>query len=76
FSTPEDTWFRTSLSGWVGDILSSSSIRQRGFVSPAFASSLLEEHRTGRANQSTLLWRLVSVELWARAFLDGGPTRA
>ena len=73
FSTPEDTWFRTSLSGWIGDIISSKSFKERGFVSPTFANSLLEDHRSGRVNQSTLLWRLVSVELWARTFLDGDP---
>jgi asparagine synthase (glutamine-hydrolysing) len=76
FSTPEDIWFRTSLSGWVEDILSSPSFKERGFVNPSFASTLLEAHRSGRVNQSTLLWRLVSVELWARAFLDGEPARA
>ncbi|HVA92567.1 MAG TPA: asparagine synthase (glutamine-hydrolyzing) [Chloroflexota bacterium] len=74
FSTPEDTWFRTSLSSWVADILLSPSFARRGFVDPAFASALFEEHKSGRVNQSTLLWRLLSVELWARAFLDRVPS--
>ena len=76
FSTPEDTWFRTSLRGWVRSVIESRSLACRGFVDAAQVLDVFNRHLAGEINASTLIWRVVNVELWARMFLDpAGPPR-
>ena len=75
FSTPEDTWFRTSLKDWACDILGSRSLAERGFVRPEAVKALFERHLTGTVDESSVLWRIINVELWARIFLDSRQNR-
>jgi asparagine synthase (glutamine-hydrolysing) len=70
FSTPQDTWFRTILRTWASDILNSPAMAARGFADVTKLKSLLAAHVTGGCNHSAILWRAISVELWARTFLD------
>jgi hypothetical protein len=37
---------------------------------------LIDEHLTGRRDQSVRMWALVMLELWCRRFLDEAPARA
>jgi asparagine synthase (glutamine-hydrolysing) len=79
FSTPEDAWFRTTLRQWTRDILASPSLADRGFTDPRRMMEVFDRHVAGDLNASTLIWRTVNVELWARMFLDpaeapSGPT--
>ena len=70
FSTPEDTWFRGALRTWILDILRSRSLRARGYVDVDRTLDLFRQHDCGVRNASTVLWRVVNLELWARIFLD------
>jgi len=37
---------------------------------PAFVEKLLSEHENGFADHGSLLWGLLSIELWQRVFMD------
>ena len=70
FPTPMSLWFRGEARDFLRDHLSPEIIRRRGLFAPSFVETLLEEHDSGFADHGNLLWGLVSVELWHRAFLD------
>jgi asparagine synthase (glutamine-hydrolysing) len=66
FGMPLANWFRTSLREMLWDHLTSSRFLGRGMVTPAFLRYLLEEHHSGRRDNSTWLWQLLFLELWFR----------
>jgi len=66
FGMPLATWFRTSLREMLWDHLTSARFLGRGMVAPAFLRYLLEEHQSGRRDNSSWLWQLLFLELWFR----------
>jgi asparagine synthase (glutamine-hydrolysing) len=67
FPVPLNEWLRGPLRDFVGDILLSSSARQRGLFRVDGVERLIDkEQKFGRQ-----LWGLLSLELWFRAFVDG-----
>jgi asparagine synthase (glutamine-hydrolysing) len=72
FVTPEARFFRGRLGELAADVFASKSFADRGFVDVAAARRRLERHRRGRVTAGFELWRALSLELWARTFLDSG----
>ena len=70
FVTPEARWLRGPLGELAADVFSSRSFAERSFVDAAAARRALALHRKGERNAGFELWRALSVELWARGFLD------
>jgi asparagine synthase (glutamine-hydrolysing) len=70
FPMPSSLWFRKEARSFVRDVLSPSALRRRGLFDPNFVGKLIEQHESGFADHGTLLWGLMSVELWQRVFLD------
>jgi asparagine synthase (glutamine-hydrolysing) len=64
FGVPLADWFRGSLREFVRDHLDSQRFRNRGFASPDFVRSLLEEHQSGRRDNNRIIWMLLMLELW------------
>ena len=70
FSTPEDVWLRTTLKGYVQNLIASESFRSRPYFNVEKVRELFELHVEGRRNLSALMWRVVNQELWLRQFID------
>ena len=81
FATPQARWLRGSLGEFAKEIFASREFRERGFVDAPVAAERLRRHqagpdgpetpRFGQADPNGLeLWRALSLELWARSFLD------
>jgi asparagine synthase (glutamine-hydrolysing) len=70
FSMPFSIWFRKEARPFLRDALSPSVLRRRGLFNPVFVEKLIKEHETGFADHSSLLWGLLSVELWQRLYID------
>ncbi len=66
FAVPLALWFRGALRAFLWDHLTSASFTARGVVSPAFLQHMLNEHDTGRRDNSHWLWSLLMLELWFR----------
>ncbi len=66
FAVPLAQWFRTQLRPMLRDVLLSDKFLSRGMVRPKFVRTLLEEHDSGRRNNSHWLWSLLMMELWFR----------
>ena len=70
FPTPISVWFRKEARSFVRDILSPSAIKRRGLFNSDYVERLLNEHDAGFADHGSLIWGLLSVELWHRLFID------
>jgi asparagine synthase (glutamine-hydrolysing) len=73
FGIPLAKWFRGPLASLAADLLGSQAFRERGLIRPAAAQRYLDEHMAGKANYGELLWLVLSLELWARRYLDATP---
>ncbi|MEM4847075.1 MAG: asparagine synthase (glutamine-hydrolyzing) [Thermosphaera sp.] len=73
FPIPISSWFRSSARAYVRDLLSPSSIQNRGLLNFGYVERLLSEHEAGFADHGNLLWGLANLELWHRLFIDTLP---
>jgi asparagine synthase (glutamine-hydrolysing) len=70
FAVPLGRWFRGT--SFVSDLLLSGRCRKRGLLDPEAVARLVRRHERGRP-LDLQVWTLVSLELWARRFLDRSP---
>jgi asparagine synthase (glutamine-hydrolysing) len=64
FSIPLKHWLRSQLRPLMIDLLSTETIRRRGYFSPACVDRWKREHLAGQADHSHRLWALMVFELW------------
>lgn len=78
FTTPIGRQFRKEYPVGAGpcDLLLSERCIARGLFDRAGLEALIGAHLSGRADHGTLLFRLLSVELWFRTFVDTKVTEA
>ncbi|MCK9538952.1 asparagine synthase (glutamine-hydrolyzing) [Dokdonella sp.] len=72
FGLPLARWFRGPLRELASDLLASRAFRERGLIDPHAAEQCLQQHLSGADDCSEALWLILSLELWARRFLDEG----
>lgn len=72
YPTPFTLWLQQQdHHDWARDLLFSSQVAQRGFVDTVQAEALWSQHLAGASDHSWRLWQLITLELFARRFLDG-----
>jgi asparagine synthase (glutamine-hydrolysing) len=71
FPVPFDDWLRRRYPAEVRGLLLSDRALSRGWFKPDWLVPAVENHLTGRHDRSRQVWGLVTLELWARIFLDG-----
>jgi asparagine synthase (glutamine-hydrolysing) len=74
FSIPMKRWLAQEWRPLLHDLLSPEAIARDGLFEPRTVARLITEHESGRANHSHLLWALLVLQLWKRAF--GAPAAA
>lgn len=72
FSTPIAQWFRSNrhANEHPLDILLDNRSQEREVFDIGEVNRVIEEHRQGKQDHSTLLFRMLNVELWFRQFID------
>jgi asparagine synthase (glutamine-hydrolysing) len=75
FGVPLAQWFREDLRAFLWDHLHSTSFAGRDIVSPTFVQHMLDEHDSGRRDNSHWLWSLLMLELWFRQLEPETRTR-
>ncbi|HEX9163187.1 MAG TPA: asparagine synthase (glutamine-hydrolyzing) [Thermoanaerobaculia bacterium] len=63
-SVPVASWINHGLRGEVDRLLAPETLRSRGIINESYATRLLTEHRSGRANNARSLWALVMLQSW------------
>lgn len=76
FSTPEGSWYRSSSTSYVRDLLLSPRALSRGYFRSGEVSRVIDEHERGISNHRLLIWSLLSFEWWNRVFIDGEAPRS
>jgi asparagine synthase (glutamine-hydrolysing) len=71
FSGPDESWFRGDSIEYVREVVLSDEAAIFDFLRPDTLRSLLRDHFEGRENRRLLIWSLLSLEHWCRAFLRG-----
>jgi len=71
FGVPLGRWFRNATGlGEYLDYLSSKRFQERGLWNVSHVKRLVDEHRSGRADHSEILWELLNMELWMLTYID------
>lgn len=70
FGAPLRKWLQGELREQMEDLLSESSIRNRGLFEPRAVRNLAEMDRSGRVDGAYTLFALMCLELWFRSFVD------
>lgn len=70
FVTPEAVWFREGLKDIFEQIIYSESFASRNIFDVSTVQKEWEDYKTDIRNDSFLIWRVVSVEMWMRMFID------
>ncbi|HKS04792.1 MAG TPA: asparagine synthase (glutamine-hydrolyzing) [Gemmatimonadaceae bacterium] len=64
FGVPIDTWLRTDLRSWAGDLLSQASVERAGLFEHAHVERKWREHQSGERNWQYLLWDVLMAQAW------------
>jgi asparagine synthase (glutamine-hydrolysing) len=75
FALPLRHWLRNEMKDLAMTVLLEPRTMERGYFSPAGVRHLLDEHFSGRRDQSSRIWRLVMLELWHRNFVEAQPAQ-
>jgi len=70
FAPPQSEWMRSELRGWIESILMSHEFEARPWVEARCIRRMWLDYLAGRTAYSSQIWRWVSLEVWARMFLD------
>lgn len=66
FRVPLDVWFRHGLRDMAFDLLTSSTSYSANYFDKSMVRRLLDDHLTGRRNEESRVWTLLSFEIWYR----------
>jgi asparagine synthase (glutamine-hydrolysing) len=66
FAAPVGSWLRGPLRAMVEDLSLASKAADAGLVNTVGMRTLVEDHMSGRADRTFLLWNLLMLELWMR----------
>ncbi len=74
FGAPYRKWLRDDLAPMWDELMGESAVRRRGWFDPAAVRDARQLGLDGRADTFMLQWALITVELWARQFIDRNPS--
>jgi len=64
FGAPVHEWFRGAGGAELVELITNSSMRQRGFFDYDFINWMADEHRRGNKDWSANLWCLLNLSVW------------
>jgi asparagine synthase (glutamine-hydrolysing) len=73
FGAPYRHWLRHDLGSMWNDLMNPRAIESRGWFRADAVQRLRAQSQAGRADYYMLQWALLTLELWARQFIDQNP---
>jgi asparagine synthase (glutamine-hydrolysing) len=71
FQVPMAEWFRTDLRELARETLLGGSARGRGYLRQDVVAGLLQRHLAREEDNSSLLWSMLSFEIWHQQVVEG-----
>ena len=72
FSPPFSAWARGPMRGLVESRLSRERVSRAGVLDADAVQAIVGAHLSGRAERGRTLWTLLSLQMWAEAWVMGG----
>ena len=76
FASPLRAWIRGPLAPMLRDLLSESSLKDRGLYDPKYVAELIRDNDAGLQDHAHILWTLLTNEIWFRTFFSNTSTPA
>jgi asparagine synthase (glutamine-hydrolysing) len=76
FGAPYRHWLRYDLAQLWDDVTDSAVVRRRGWFSESALRCIRAQSQSGRSDYYMLQWAILTLELWAREFLDRNPAQS
>jgi asparagine synthase (glutamine-hydrolysing) len=70
FNVPKGIWFRGELRDFAFDHLSTQQVQRMGLFEPGQVINLLNEHVSGKRDNSHQIWGLLCLSLWWQQFIS------
>ena len=70
FSIPVTHWLRDSWQEKSRDLIIGPRTRERGIFREAYLRRVIDEHQSGKRDNSSIMWSLMMLELWFRECFD------
>jgi asparagine synthase (glutamine-hydrolysing) len=70
FGAPIRSWLRGSLQPMVDDLMSGETVKRRGWFDTVAVQKMIADNRSGHEDNALQLFFLLTLEIWAREFLD------
>jgi asparagine synthase (glutamine-hydrolysing) len=70
FGAPLRRWIKDDLRGMVDDVLSESSIKNRGLFDYKNVAKMIAENDSGERDSAYTIFSLLTIEIWCRKFMD------
>lgn len=70
FSVPVAFWLKKEWAEKSDELVRGKRARDRGTFRPAYLNRIMDEHRAGKRDNSSMIWRLMMLELWYREWID------
>jgi asparagine synthase (glutamine-hydrolysing) len=70
FSIPIKNWLNTILRPLMENLLDQRKIRSQGIFKPSEINRLKQQHLTGKANHSHVLWSIMIFQAWRERWLE------
>jgi asparagine synthase (glutamine-hydrolysing) len=72
FGAPIRAWLVRDLEPMIDELLAPAVVKERGLLDPREVTRLVEQNRSGQADNALRIWALLTLELWFRTFIDAG----
>lgn len=74
FGVPIGEWLRGRLRELPRDVLLDDAAVARGMFDRNVIETIIDDHQSGRRDNTDRIWALMQVELWLRTFMDSRAT--
>lgn len=75
FGAPYRKWLRYDLHEMWDELTSEMALRRRGWFDPEGVMEIRRLSQTGNIDLYMLQWSVLTIELWARQFIDQNPAK-
>ncbi len=75
FGAPLRYWLQHQMKPLVMDVLSSTSLKERGLFDPKGVQNFMKADQDGHIDGTYTIFSMVCIELWCRIFLDARQNR-